>query len=201
MALTVPHPRSSPERDAAHWYRTALGWETAEGPPLQLPTGEAFDVLELPADAGAALLARGPATGPVALEGAVVRLLVAAGSAEELPGLLQWLDWDGVALDLTAIGAGGRITAPPQPGSIRPTAARWLRPPGREARLPALAGPGGGGAAPDLVRLVATAAGECHRFRLLRARRAPAGKPGNQPLAFSYASRMSAGTRPRSFTL
>lgn len=114
---TVPSPRPAPEEDAyASWYGRVLGWTVVGGPPAQLATGVRFDVLELPSDAGAALLRRPVATGPVALMGRRMRFLVAAGSAEELDGLLDWLEWGGVALDLAALGAGGRITAPVPPG-------------------------------------------------------------------------------------
>ncbi|MFB7253273.1 SCO3374 family protein [Streptomyces nojiriensis] len=191
---TVPPPRPAPEEDAyASWYRRVLGWTVLGGPPAQLATGIRFDVLELPSDAGAALLRRPVATGPVALMGRRMRFLVAAGSAEELDGLLDWLEWGGVALDLAALGAGGRITAPVPPGHcVRDGSPRgaavWLRPPeqGCEALLPALSGPGQGagpgrvGAGPDLVRLVSAAATECHRARLRRRtppRSAVAGPP------------------------
>ncbi|MGW6977827.1 SCO3374 family protein [Streptomyces sp. NPDC054932] len=182
---TVPLPRTAPEEDAyASWYGRELGWTVTGGPPLQLATGIRFDVLELPSDAGAALLRRPVATGPVALMGRRMRFLVAAGSADELDGLLDWLEWGGVALDLTALGTGGRITAPAPPGESPRGAAVWLRPPeqGCEALLPALPGPGraAGPARPDLVRLVAAAATECHRARLGRRT-----KGVRQPLAFS----------------
>ncbi|MFE3251206.1 SCO3374 family protein [Streptomyces sp. NPDC059209] len=226
MALPVPLPRAPLplEGGSAHWYEHELGWATVPGPPVALLTGLRFDVLELPADAGAAVLRRIDAagTGPVALVEGRMRLLVAAGGADELPGLLDWLEWGGITLDLTAVGAGGRMTAPEPPG--RPTgprgprgptgtpprggaaggrpgaeqgAAVWLRPPepGREVEptLPALTrfghGPGGGaghgdsgGDVPDLVRLVDTAATECHRARLLRGETA---RTETQPLAFS----------------
>ncbi|MEU5642878.1 SCO3374 family protein [Streptomyces milbemycinicus] len=169
----------------AQWYESGLGWPTTGSDPVELLTGVRFDVLELPADAGFALLRRVPRTGPVAVEGPRMRLLVAAGSADELPGLLDWLEWGEVPLDLTAIGAGGRIIAPCPPsrpfgtalGAPSPQeAAVWLRPPepGSEVEptLP-LAGFGGSGDAPDLVRLVGAAATECHRARLLRGRLLP----------------------------
>ncbi|MFJ7155065.1 SCO3374 family protein [Streptomyces sp. NPDC101118] len=184
MALTVPSPRAplAPESAAdpvVHWYERVLGWPVAGGNPAQLLTGVRFDVLELPADAGHALLGRGVPTGPVALLGRRMRLLVAAGSADELDGLLDWLEWGGVALDLTALGEGGRITAPRPPGLAggdSAGAAVWLRPPepGCEAALPVLsavgrrAGRGAPQGAPDLVRLVGAAATECHRARLAR---------------------------------
>lgn len=223
MALPVPPPRAPLplEGGSALWYEHELGWATAPGPPVALLTGLRFDVLELPAHVGAAVLRRIDAagTGPVALVGGRMRLLVAAGGADELPGLLDWLEWGGIALDLTAVGAEGRMTAPEPPEGPRgprgPTgivprggaasgcpgaeqgAAVWLRPPepGREVEptLPALThfghGPGGsaghgdrGGGVPDLVRLVDTAATECHRARLLRGETARA---KSQPLAFS----------------
>nr|WP_318658298.1 SCO3374 family protein [Streptomyces triticiradicis] len=95
------------------WYENELGWTAVPGSPVRLVTGVRFDVLEVPAEAGfPALRHLGPAS-PVALHGERMRLLVAAGSAEELPGLLDWLEWGALALDLTAIGAGGSVEAPP----------------------------------------------------------------------------------------
>ncbi|GAA0484791.1 hypothetical protein GCM10009544_53030 [Streptomyces stramineus] len=181
---------------------------------MELLTGVRFDVLDLPADAGLAVLGRIARTGPVAhdLRARRMRFLIAAGGADELPGLLDWLEWGGVALDLTALGPGGRIVAPVPVGGDRGHSgasgagkAVWVRPPEPggevEPTLP-VTGLGGDGGAPDLVRLVSAAATECHRARLLRAGQARTRQPaGDQPLAFSYASRMSAGTRPRSFTL
>ncbi|MDX6761536.1 MULTISPECIES: SCO3374 family protein [Streptomyces] len=187
---TVPPPRVPPEEGAyAAWYGRVLGWTVTGGPPAQLATGIGFDVLEMPSDAGTALLRRPVATGPVVLMGRRMRFLVAPGGAEELDGLLDWLEWGGVALDLTALGAGGRITAPAPPGQPPGESPRgaavWLRPPeqGCEALLPALPGPGraaGPARRPDLVRLVAAAATECHRARLGRRTNGV-----RQPLAFS----------------
>ncbi|MBO3674144.1 SCO3374 family protein [Streptomyces sp. NEAU-YJ-81] len=181
-APTTPAPFS-------RWYERELGWPTAGSDPVELLTGVAFDVIELPAVAGLAMLRRVPRTGPVAVEGAWMRLLVALGSADELPGLLDWLEWGAVALDLGAIGAGGRITAPcpsrswppplaaGAPGERCPQeAAVWLRPPDPRGEVePTLprTGFGGDGGAPDLVRLVSTAATECLRTRLVRARPLP----------------------------
>ncbi|BAG20946.1 MULTISPECIES: SCO3374 family protein [Streptomyces] len=200
MSPTVPPPRSSPDAvpgsaDAAlaQRYARELGWTTAGRAPLRLLTGAVFDVLELPAEAGRAVLRRGVRTGPVLLSGTRMGLLVAAGGADELPGLLDWLEWGPVALDLTAVGAGGRVTAPPLPGAPgdSPGAAVWLRPPeprrAPESVLPALSGLGSsGGDAPDLVRLVDAAATECHRVRLSRPRSGARTRGGtDQPLAFS----------------
>ncbi|MFK0182203.1 SCO3374 family protein [Streptomyces xanthochromogenes] len=210
MVLTVPQPRAPLDGSLAQWYERGLGWAVSEGPPVQLLTGLRFDVLELPASAGFALLERYERTGPVALVGRRMRLLVAAGSADELPGLLDWLEWGGVALDLRAIGAGGRMTAPVPPGWAGSRgAAVWLRPPEPgceiEARLPSFTGvtqcggfgdgdvsdasraaQGGRAAGLSLVRLVAAAATECHRARLFHAKSpGGTGNAGTQPFCFS----------------
>ncbi|MYZ09359.1 hypothetical protein GT028_18565, partial [Streptomyces sp. SID2999] len=89
-----------------------LGWPTAPEAPLRLVTGVRFDVLDVPAEAGAAALRHLAPESPVALVGGRMRLLVAAGGAEELPGLLDWLEWGALALDLRALGAGGLTEAP-----------------------------------------------------------------------------------------
>ncbi|MEW1779613.1 SCO3374 family protein [Streptomyces sp. NPDC086777] len=211
-ASTVPHPRSpfdsasgsghgagSGPGAVRHWYENELGWATvpaAPGEPLRLVTGVRFDVVEVPARAGARALGHLVPGSPVALQGGRMRLLVAAGSAEELPGLLTWLEWGAPALDLglRALGAGGAMDAPDRPGpsgsGSRPPsgcagspagpvqgAAVWLRPPESgcevEASLPTLSAMGGVGGAPDLVRLVNTLATECHRVRLRRVGHGP----------------------------
>ncbi|MFC5634345.1 SCO3374 family protein [Streptomyces bullii] len=171
---------------AWRWYERALGWPAVPGVPARLVVGVRFDVLDVPAEAGYGALRRLAPGCPVALQGDRMRLLVAAGTAEELPGLLDWLEWGAVALDLVAIGAGGLMDAPspptPVPAARRPLpldrrgargAAVWLRPPEPgcevESSLPTLSAMGGGGNAPDLVRLVDTVATQCHRIRLRRA--------------------------------
>ncbi|WP_237537589.1 SCO3374 family protein, partial [Streptomyces sp. SID2999] len=115
-ALPFPRPRRplvpAPEAAARHWYEGVLGWPTAPEAPLRLVTGVRFDVLDVPAEAGAAALRHLAPESPVALVGGRMRLLVAAGGAEELPGLLDWLEWGALALDLRALGAGGLTEAP-----------------------------------------------------------------------------------------
>ncbi|MEH0648496.1 SCO3374 family protein [Streptomyces scabiei] len=199
VARDVP---GDPACDAVRrWYENDLGWATLPGAPVHLITGLRFDVLDVPEEAGVAALRHlspvpGPGS-PVALRGGRMLLLVAAGCAEELPGLLQWLDWGGLDLDLTAVGTGGHLVAPAPPGgAVRPVGGRgeagsqgaavWLRPPEpgceMEPSLPSLSALGGGGVAPDLVRVVDTVATHCHRVRL---RRASTGPSESQPLAFS----------------
>ncbi|MFI6375309.1 SCO3374 family protein [Streptomyces sp. NPDC050546] len=274
----VPLPRRPLDESCQvrRWYERELGWPTVPGDPVRLAVGARFDVLDVPAEAGHAALWRlGPGS-PVAVRGDRMLLLVAAGSAEELPGLLEWLEWGSLALDLVAIGAGGSVEAPvpagvrgaggangvrgaggadgvrgaggadgvrgagrvygaggvppcvtdassrcgvggpslpgqraspvppgaavaPAPDRAVPSrpgagsftgrtlppgpvgsqgAAVWLRPPEPgcevEASLPTLSALGGGGGAPDLVRLVDTVATHCHRVRLRRACAQPA---------------------------
>ncbi|MGY5128168.1 SCO3374 family protein [Streptomyces nigrescens] len=226
MARVLPRPRS-PLAAVRRWYEEELSWPTTGTEPMELLTGLRFDVLEMPAGAGSAVLRRLPHTGPVALLRAgcdgnhpgdrpKLLMLIAAGGAEELPGILEWLEWGALVPDLTARGTGDRMPAPAFPTGAAPSygfgsreAARWVRPPrpGYEAEnsLPTTglgAGNGDDGDVPDLVRLVSAAATECHRARLMRARNAQSDRAyGDQPLAFSNASRMSAGTRPRSLTL
>ncbi|WP_159771191.1 SCO3374 family protein [Streptomyces sp. HM190] len=197
----VPGVPGDPWDAVRQWYENDLGWATVPGTPLHLITGLRFDVLDVPAPAGfAALRHLGPVPGPgspVALRGGRIWLLVAAGGAEEVPGLLEWLDWGGLDLDLTAVGTGGRIEAPAPAGGATGRggmpegtgsqgAAVWLRPPepGREveASLPTMSALGGAAGTPDLVRVVDTVATHCHRVRL---RRASTGPSESQPLAFS----------------
>ncbi|MYR61903.1 hypothetical protein GTY54_38810 [Streptomyces sp. SID625] len=186
---TAPLPLPSPRRPldpadrARRWYENELGWATVPGAPVRLVVGRGFDVLDVPLEAGRATLRRlgtcpGVPASPVAVQGGRMRLLVAAGGAEELPGLLRWLEWDALDLDLVGLGAGALMDAPPVPGTGARTraqgAAEWLRPPGSggevESSLPTLSAQGAGGGVPDLVRLVRTAATQCHRVRLRHTR-------------------------------
>ncbi|MFJ6075877.1 SCO3374 family protein [Streptomyces sp. NPDC093065] len=220
VSLVVPSPRRTteggdPARERTRrWYESTLGWPTAPGEPVRLRTGVRFDVLDVPAEAGYATLrrlgragglgTRSPVPGfPVAVQDERMLLLVAAGGAEELPGLLEWLEWGSLALDLTAVGAGGLVAAPlaPGPGPCGPDgcgpsgppprpperdglrgAAVWLRPPEPgcevEPSLPALSALGTAGTAPDLARLVHTLATQCHRVRLTAC-----GPPRARPVA------------------
>ncbi|MEU2714657.1 SCO3374 family protein [Streptomyces sp. NPDC007205] len=129
---TVPLPRrpsdpgvadagglpACPDVRARHWYENDLGWATVPGRPLRLLTGVRFDVLDVPAEAGAGALRHLAPGSPVALRGERMELLLAAGSAEELPGLLDWLEWGAVTLDLRVLGAGAAMEAPAPPAGV-----------------------------------------------------------------------------------
>lgn len=207
---TVPFPRRPLDASdqVRRWYENELGWPTVPGSPgsaVRLSVGPRFDVLDVPAEAGRAGLRHLAPGSPVALRGGRMRLLMAAGSADEVPGVLDWLEWGALALDLMVIGEGGAMEAPlppepgsltavvrllPEPGSTGPRplpasrsdalqgAAVWLRPPEPgcevEASLPTLSALGGGGGAPDLVRLLGTVATHCHRLRLRACAQPPA---------------------------
>lgn len=122
---TVPFPRRPLESSdqVRRWYENELGWPTVPGTPgsaLRLSVGPRFDVLDVPFEAGRAGLRHLAPGSPVAVQGDRMRLLLAAGSADEVPGVLDWLEWGGLPLDLAAIGAGGAMDAPPPPGPGAP---------------------------------------------------------------------------------
>jgi hypothetical protein len=107
------------------------------GASALLPTGRAFDVIEVAETAGHRALVRlermGLPLGPVAVtpQGRAW-FLVAPGAAAELPELLYRMGWDDARLDLRGLGAGEYITAPPSDlAGLGPV--RWLRPPTLEA--------------------------------------------------------------------
>ncbi|SNX63050.1 hypothetical protein SAMN06272735_4847 [Streptomyces sp. TLI_55] len=210
-APTVPLPRRPLDASdqVRRWYENDLGWPTVpDGPgtPVRLFVGPLFDVLDVPVEAGLAALRHLAPGSPVAVQDGRMRLLLAAGSAEEVPGVLDWLEWGSLRLDLSTLGEGDTMTAPlpadsgvtppggagvlePNSTGLRPLlirsaygalqgAAVWLRPPEAgcevEASLPTLSALGGGGGAPDLVRVLDTVATQCHRLRLRACAQPPA---------------------------
>jgi hypothetical protein len=104
------------------------------------------DVVSVPEAAGREALARllgygqpAVAPGPVALSaGGRVLFYVASGGAEDLPELLEWLDWGGVRLDLRAVPAA-ELTDPPVRW-LHPTSVPMQRPGGGQIPLPAPSG-------------------------------------------------------------
>ena len=147
-------PVSELEAELERWYAERRGWpleRDAEG-RLWLPAGERFDIVEVPAEAGRRALRRligyGQAAlvpGPVALDAADrCCFFVAPGARDDLPELLDWLDWGGIDLGLRARGAGDRIPVPARE--------RWLHDP--------LAVP------PEVIALLATIAESCSRYAL-----------------------------------
>lgn len=115
-------------------------WAPAPGASVLLPTGRAFDALDVPETAGYHALARlerqGVALGPV-LRTPTQRLvfLVRPGAADAIPVALRASGWSPAALELVAHGAGDYLPAPPtrlgSGGRVlwvrQPTAAnRWL---------------------------------------------------------------------------
>ncbi|MFJ7075802.1 SCO3374 family protein [Streptomyces sp. NPDC098781] len=273
-AIPLPRRPLDPGDQVLRWYENELGWPvvpTRPGTPPSLRVGRCFDVLDVPAEAGRAALRHLRPDSPVAAQGDRMLLLMAAGSAEEVPGVLLWLEWGTLPLDLRALGEGDLMEAPlpPKQGpvltergpvaglrlpeaigaaavvrpraedpgrggfvrhgaedpgpaaprgcagaavrrpvdsgargvvrrsglpgieAVRPLplgrsgavqgAAVWLRPPEPggevEASLPTLSALGGGGGAPDLVRVLDTVATRCHRLGLRRVGAQPSGCP------------------------
>ena len=151
------------------------------------------DVVSVPEAAGREALARllayaqpAVAPGPVAATAnGRVYFYVAPGGREDLPELLEWLDWGGVQLDLVAFAAD-ELPDPP---------VRWLHPDGETAGIPNQAGvpnqvrrppPANTSVRPEapdthattafpeppeLIALLATIAAACHRLAVTRGAR------------------------------
>lgn len=108
-------------------------WSQVPGAAALLPTGRAFDVIDVARAAGHRALVRlermGLPLGPVAVTPHDrAWFLVSPGAAAELPSLLYRMGWDDARLDLHGMGAGEYITAPPSDmAGLGPV--RWLRPP------------------------------------------------------------------------
>ena len=139
--------RTPAPRPAPRWLEEAQ--PAGESP---LTCGEGFDVLWVPEPAGRWALRRligyrqpALAPGPVGLagDGTACLYLVAPGAREDLPELLDWLDWGGIDLGLRGYGAGDVLERPKV----------WLHDPSAPA--------------PEVIALLATIAQCCSR-RLLR---------------------------------
>ncbi|UGQ09196.1 bifunctional DNA primase/polymerase [Yinghuangia sp. ASG 101] len=168
-------------------------WHARPRRAVRLATGVRFDVLDVPGAAGARVLRRaerlGLPLGPVAATtSGRVRFFVAPGVAEDLPAMLDWLDWSGVDLDLRAYGTGSSVSAPsPWPTTwLAPwprawESSRWLRAPaGSRLRCAGDAGPESllrcDVRFADVTRLLSGLADACQQVRLLPAQRAARGR-------------------------
>ncbi|WP_326808233.1 bifunctional DNA primase/polymerase [Streptomyces sp. NBC_01186] len=139
-------------RDVTGSATTARGlWRKEPRASVLLPTGRAFDALEVSEEAGCLALARmermEQALGPVTCtpDGRML-FFVLPGAAAKAPDALRRLGWSPRTLDLRAKGEGDWVAAPPSRlgtrGSVQwarePTAAnRWL--PDAEELMPTLA--------------------------------------------------------------
>ncbi|MCX4550188.1 bifunctional DNA primase/polymerase [Streptomyces sp. NBC_01387] len=115
-------------------------WSEQPTASVLLPTGRAFDAVDVPETAGFLALARmermevtlGPVTRTPDRR---MQFFVLPGTGAKVPFLVRRLGWDPAAIDLTVRGEGGFLAAPPTRvgagGAVqwvrRPTAAnRWL---------------------------------------------------------------------------
>ncbi|MFE0784346.1 bifunctional DNA primase/polymerase [Streptomyces mutabilis] len=139
-------PGAHPARE--DWATQATGsatvarrmWQKQPTASILLPTGRTFDAIDVPETAGFLALARMErmelTLGPVTLTpDRRMRFFVLPGAAAKVPELLRKLGWSPRLLDLTALGEGAYVAAPPTRygtrGAVqwvcRPTAAnRWL---------------------------------------------------------------------------
>jgi hypothetical protein len=145
-AAACPAPGAHPTRD--DWPSEATGsptvarrmWQQRPTASVLLPTGRTFDALDVPETAGLLALARmerlGLTLGPVTRTPlGRMHFFVLPGAAVKLPQLLRRSGWGPARLDLTALGEGSYIAAPPTRygglGAVqwacRPTSVnRWL---------------------------------------------------------------------------
>ncbi|BDH70296.1 bifunctional DNA primase/polymerase [Streptomyces albidoflavus] len=141
-----PAPGAHPAH--AEWQGQATGsatvvrklWAAQPRASVLLPTGRAFDAIDVPETAGFLALARMErmelALGPVTRSpDRRMQFFVLPGAVDKVPGLVRSLGWLPARLDLTVLGAGDYVAAPPtrfgSAGAVqwasRPTQAnRWL---------------------------------------------------------------------------
>ncbi|MFE1286946.1 bifunctional DNA primase/polymerase [Streptomyces sp. NPDC058751] len=141
-----PVPGAHPARP--DWAGLATGsvtvaqrlWSLQPEASVLLPTGRSFDAIEVPETAGFLALARmrrmDLALGPVTCTpDRRMHFFVLPGAAAKVPGLVRALGWPPASLDLSTLGEGAYVAAPPtrvgSRGAVqwacRPTPAnRWL---------------------------------------------------------------------------
>ncbi|GAB3967447.1 bifunctional DNA primase/polymerase [Streptomyces sparsus] len=112
-------------------------WSHRPAATSVLPCGTAFDVVSTPVLFGRRMLDRlwsaGPGSGPVALHHDRLWLFAAPGTADRLPTLLGWEEWDSGTEGAETIppllchGAGEAVTVPAVYAvDEAPRASRWL---------------------------------------------------------------------------
>ncbi|MEU6218410.1 bifunctional DNA primase/polymerase [Streptomyces sp. NPDC047022] len=141
-----PLPGAHPARD--DWATQATGsatvtrrmWARQPNASILLPTGRTFDAIDVPESAGFLALARMErmelTLGPVTVTpDRRMLFFVLPGASLKVPSLVRGLGWSPSSLDLTALGEGAYVAAPPtrygSRGAVqwarRPTPAnRWL---------------------------------------------------------------------------
>ncbi|MFV0135248.1 bifunctional DNA primase/polymerase [Streptomyces sp. HMX87] len=161
-ACAVPgaHPAT------ADWATQATGsatvarrmWQQRPTASILLPTGRTFDAIDVPETAGFLALARMRrmelTLGPVTLApDRRMRFFVLPGAAVKVPELVRKLGWSPLSLDLTALGEGEYVAAPPTRYGTR-GAVQWACPPTATNRW-----------LPDVEELISPLAYACGRDR------------------------------------
>ncbi|MEU4652596.1 bifunctional DNA primase/polymerase [Streptomyces sp. NPDC023723] len=157
-------PGAHPAR--ADWAAQATGsatvarrvWQKQPTASILLPTGRTFDAIDVPETAGFLALARMErmqlTLGPVTLTpDRRMRFFVLPGAAAKVPELVRGLGWSPVSLDLTVLGEGAWVAAPPTRYGVR-GAVQWACPPTRTNRW-----------LPDVEELMSPLAYACGRER------------------------------------
>ena len=132
-------------------------WTSRPHAPILIPTGHAFDVIEVPEAAGMGALERldclGLRLGPVlSTGGGRIQFLVVPGAAPDVASFLGGIGRPGVQLDIECRGEGDFVFAPPSrlgTGSH----VRWVREPSLDVRR-----------LPEARILLTSIAYACHRI-------------------------------------
>ncbi|MEU3985509.1 bifunctional DNA primase/polymerase [Streptomyces sp. NPDC026672] len=159
-----PVPGAHPAR--ADWAEQATGsptvtrrmWQKQPAASILLPTGRTFDTLSVPESAGFLALARLErmelTPGPVTLTpDRRMHFFVLPGAAAKVSDLLRGIGWSPEVLDLTALGDGTYVAAPPTRVGSR-GAVQWVCRPNAVNRW-----------LPDAEELVSSLAYACGRDR------------------------------------
>lgn len=138
--------------------RVHAWWDANPEAAILLPTGRAFDVLDVPEQAGCLALARlergGVSLGPVAATPTRrLYFFVLPGAKAKLPELLVRSGWGRILLDLRCHGEREWVLAPPSRMGVAGQV-QWARPPGESNRW-----------LPEAGELVPTLAYACGRER------------------------------------